>query len=320
MTLTAYGTRESSPIARPEAARYGGNTTCYRISSACIPDSTALIVDAGSGLIPVSRDLLGSPIRDLYVLMTHYHHDHTQGFPLAPHTYARDVTIHVLGPREHGVGPAEMLASVMKVPFFPVDFPLVASHFECHVIEHIGCEVLLVHPTEGFHLVRVDEYGRLCSGDTVPSIPFTRASLDECLTVRMYKTLHPEYTVSYGFEERPSRKVLAILTDHENTESIPDAMRAHLLNADLLIEDAQYTRERYEAGKAGYGHGTGDYTARVMLEVNAARLAQTHHDPLDDDLDVDAIVQEARDWLTAHGAAERADRVFALADYQVLEL
>ncbi len=320
MTVKAYGTRGSSPVSRSETSRYGGNTTCYRAASPCIPAGTALVVDGGSGLVPASRDLLREGRRDLHVLMTHYHHDHTQGLPLAPHTHARDARVCVVGPREHGVGPREMLECLMKAPYFPVDFPRVANRFDCREIDPIGREVLLVHPVEGFHLVRVDEFEHLRSGGSVSAVPFTRASLDECLVVWMYKALHPEYTVSYRFEERPTGKVLVILTDHENTDSVPEGLRAHVDRADLLIQDAQFTRGEYEAGKAGFGHGTGDYAARVFLETDARRLGHTHHDPLHDDADVDAVVAEARDWLAAHGAADRADRVFAVADYQEMDV
>ncbi len=306
MTVQAYGTRGSSPVSRPEASRYGGNTTCYRVVSQCIPAGAGLVVDGGSGLVPASRDLMREGRPDLHVLMTHYHHDHTQGFPLSPHTHARGARVHVVGPREHDVGPREMLECLMKAPYFPVDFSRVASRFECREVESIGCEVLLVHPVEGFHLVRVDEFETLRSGGSMSAVPFTRASLDECLVVWMYKALHPEYTVSYRFEEWPTGKVLVILTDHENTDSVPDELRAHVDRADLLIQDAQFTRAEYETGKAGFGHGTGDYAARVFLETDARLLGHTHHDPLHDDADVDAVVAEAREWLAAHGAEELA--------------
>lgn len=320
MKVTAYGTRGSSPISRPEASRYGGNTTCYRVESPSIPAGAALVVDGGSGLVPASRDLMREGRLDLHVLMTHYHHDHTQGFPLAPHTHARGARVRVVGPREHGVGPREMLECLMKAPCFPVDFSLVANRFECREVESIGCEVLLVHPVEGFHLVRVDEFDDLRSGGSPRAVPFSRASLDECLVVKMYKALHPEYTVSYRFEEWPTGKVFVILTDHENTDSVPEGLRAHVDRADLLIQDAQFTRGEYEAGKAGFGHGTGDYAARVFLQTGAGRLGHTHHDPLHDDGDVDAVVAEAREWLAAHGAEDRAGRVFAVADYQEMDV
>jgi ribonuclease BN (tRNA processing enzyme) len=318
MRITTYGTRGSSPVARPRTVRYGGNTTCLRVESACLPRGSALLVDGGTGIIPASHDLMAEGVRRILLLMTHYHHDHTQGFPLAPHVFSKDVPLDIYGPREHGVGPRQMLETLMSVPFFPVPFARVASHIACHDMDEIGTDVLLVHPESGAHLVKVDrfEHALAGSGGDDPELP----PVAQCLVVRMHKTVHPEYTVSYRFEERPTGRVAVVLTDHENTESLPRDLRRHLAGADLLIQDAQYARAHYDAATAGYGHGTGDYTARVMKECGVGRLGQTHHDPMADDDQVDAIVEEARAWLRAHDAADLAERVFPCADYQQIEV
>jgi ribonuclease BN (tRNA processing enzyme) len=151
-------------------------------------------------------------------------------------------------------------------------------------------------------------------------VGLSRAALEESLVIRMHKTVHPEYTVSYRFEERPTGKVMVVLTDHENTDSLPLDLRNHIRGADLLVQDAQYDRSQYEASRAGFGHGTGDYAARVMKETGAARLGHTHHDPSADDDQVEAIVAESRAWLRSNGAPAQAENVFACADYQEIEI
>lgn len=320
MKIKTYGTRGSSPISRKEATRFGGNTTCLRVFSDCLPAGTALVVDAGSGFVPLSHDLLAEGIERIVFLMTHYHHDHTQGFPLAPHTFIKEVPLDVYGPMEYGVGPKEMMECIMQAPYFPVDFARVGSHFVFHEMRNIGSEVMLIHPEGGIHLVRVDEYERILANGAEFEPGTTRTNVEECLVVHMHKTAHPEYTVSFRFEEKPTNKVVVVLTDHENTDALPMEMRKHLEGADLLIQDAQYTRKQYETRTAGFGHGTGDYSARVMMEIGIPRLGQTHHDPMSDDPDVDAVVQEARDWLKEQGRPELADNVFACADYQEIDV
>lgn len=318
MRIKTYGTRGSTPVARPEILRYGGNTTCLRVLSSCLPVDTALLVDAGTGIVPASFDLLKEGVQRILLLMTHYHHDHTQGFPLAPHTYVKSVPIDVYGPREHGIGPRQALETIMSAPFFPVDYARVGSHITCHDMDTIGTDVLVIHPQNGARLVRLDEFEQLAEQGGMRNGP-GRIALDDCLVVRMHKTVHPEYTVSYRFEERPTGKVAVLLTDHENTDSLPRDLRTHLSGADLLIQDAQYTRRHYETSTAGFGHGTGDYSARVMKECGVGRLGQTHHDPMADDPGVDEIVDEARAWLVANGAASLGENVFACADYQEIE-
>lgn len=319
MKIKTYGTRGSTPVARPEILRYGGNTTCLRVLSRCLPAGTALLVDAGTGFVPASFDLLQEGVKRILLLMTHYHHDHTQGFPLAPHAYVKSVPIDVYGPREHAIGPRQAFETIMSAPFFPVDFARIGSHITCSDLDNIGTHVLMIHPRAGTQFVRLDEYEQLVNRGSLQDGP-DRIAVDECLVVRMHKTVHPEYTVSYRFEERPTGKVAVLLTDHENTESLPADLRMHLSGADLLIQDAQYTRRQYDTSTAGFGHGTGDYSARVMKECGVRRLGQTHHDPMANDPDVDGIVDEARAWLTANGAPALCERVFACADYQEIEV
>ena len=67
MKVTTYGTRGSTPIARADAIRFGGNTTCLRIKSECLPPGMALAVDSGSGYMPLSNDLLKEKVMDVSV-------------------------------------------------------------------------------------------------------------------------------------------------------------------------------------------------------------------------------------------------------------
>ena len=319
MRLTLYGTRGSSPISRLGAMGYGGNTTCIRVRSACLPEGNALLVDAGTGMVPASSAMMKEGIERLLLLMTHYHHDHTQGFPLAPHTYSKTVPIEVFGPREHGVGPREMLATIMSGPFFPVDFAKVGGHVQCHDLNNIGSQVLVVHPVGRHRLLRVDEF-EVQAAKGILELPGGAVPLNACLLIWMHKTSHPEYTVTYRFEERPTGRVAVILTDHENTQNLPTELRRHLTGVNLLIQDAQYLRSQYDSGTAGFGHGTGDYSAFVLKEMDVGRLGQTHHDPQADDPVVEQVVEEARAWLRAHDAAHLCDRIFACADYQEIEV
>lgn len=312
MRITVYGTRGGTPIARPGIRHYGGNTTCPRVHSTCLPVGTALLVDAGTGIVPASFDLLAEGIRRIVLLMTHYHHDHTLGFPLAPHTFDQAVPIDVHGPREHGIGPRQVFQALMSAPFFPVDYAVVAGHITCHDLDAVGTDALVIHPRDGVRRADPGELERRAGAGP--------DALQECLVVRTHRTVHSGCTVSYRFEERPTGKVAVLLTDHEDAEALPPDLRRHVSDADLLIQDAQYTRAQYRARTAGFGHGTGDHAARLLKECDVGRLGLTHHDPMANDPDVDAIVGEARTWLADNGAAARGGAVFACADYQVIEV
>ncbi len=328
MIVTTYGTRGSVPVSRPGTAKYGGNTTCLRVDSDCLPKDTWLVIDTGSGFVPLAYDALKAGVKRIIILQTHHHHDHNQGLLLAPITFIKSIPIHIYGPVQNGVGPKEVLEQVMRKPLFPVDFKQVASHFHINKFEYPGNQVFLIHPVGGFKRLDVDSYERsLDQGKLMSFSSKTSFDVDECLVIKMHSTEHPEQTVSYRFEDRPRGRVFCLLTDHENQDGIPLSLRAHLKEADLLIQDVQFDEVTYMERTAGFGHGTAKYAVRLSNLVGAKRLGLTHHDPMSDDDQVEVILTEARE--NAHRARTETgeegngladEQIFACQDYGVYEV
>jgi phosphoribosyl 1,2-cyclic phosphodiesterase len=329
MEVVLYGTRGSIPIANKASIETGGNTTCLRIKSACLPQGKMLVVDGGSGFVPLSFDALKEGIKSVDILMTHYHHDHTQGIPLSPLTFIKQIPITIWGPTDRGIGPKEVLETLMKPPFFPVDFKSVASHWNCHKIDQPNTQVFVIHPQGGIVKMGVDKFDELEKSNRAISMGDGKYPKSECLVIRMLRSNHLEQTVSYRFEEGPTGKAFVFLTDHENQDGIPNDLRAHLQNADLLVMDSQYTREKYEKMTAGFGHGTPDYCVRTAVKVGVKRLGLTHHDPSSTDKAVIEIMEEGRKTLEKEGQQVQAtdpkaklslaaDRIFVCHDYDVV--
>lgn len=322
MRVTTYGTRGSIPVAGEEYREFGGNTTCLRIESPCLPEDMALVVDAGSGYRRCSADIFRQGIKKVCLLQTHYHWDHTHGLPFGAHTYAPGCFTYIWGPREHGIGPKEVHTLQMKEPVFPVNFAKVADRFRFHALEQIGTQVLLFHSDGGVKIEKVPvfrsnekngtqvHFGKNPFGKTPGAYP-----VNQCLVVWMYKTEHPEYTVSYRFEDRRLGKVFVFLTDHEVTAGWAGDLLAHLKGADFLIQDGQYNHEAYETRFVGWGHGTPVYCARTAVRAGVHRLGITHHDHNASDKDVRAREDEAYAELIKLGTVSLAGTVFACKDY-----
>jgi len=318
MRVTFYGTRGSCPVSHTSKIRYGGNTTCLRIESSCLPAGQWLAVDAGTGIVPLSADFVQDGGQEVTILQTHYHHDHTQGLALSTFPYLKQVPVHIYGPKDQGIGPREVYQALMQPPYFPVDLHEVGSHVHCLEIEHPNSTVLVIHPQGGRKLLTVEAFERAVNnGGQIPFSQGTKFAVSECLVVAMHRSNHPERTIVYRFEERPSGLVFVFVTDHENQDGVPVRLSTHLRGADLLVMDTQYTRQKYEAMTAGWGHGTPDYTARVAKVVEARALGLTHHDPASSDALVDEIVETARKALAADGVTIP---VFGCRDYMVVEI
>jgi phosphoribosyl 1,2-cyclic phosphodiesterase len=318
MRVTFYGTRGSCPVAHPSKIKYGGNTTCLRIESPCLPAGEWLIIDAGTGLLPLSNDFLQQEGKAVTLLHTHYHHDHTQGFALSVFPYLKEVPVTIYGPSDQGVGPREVYQTLMQPPYFPVNWQEVGSHLCSVEILQPNGMVLVIHPEGGKQLLTLEAFERLTSeGEQVPFEPRLKFALAECLVIRMHRSNHPERTISYRFEERPSKLSFAFATDHENQDGLPTRFISHLRDADLLVMDSQYTRETYEQRTAGWGHGTPDHCARVAKAAGVKALGLTHHDPASSDAQVEAIVETARTLLHEQGVSTP---VFGCWDYLTVEI
>jgi len=312
LTVKFFGVRGSVPIFNRNSTKYGGNTTCLHIKSPCIPEGEEVIIDSGSGIVPLAGEVLQSGIpKKVHILYTHFHHDHTLGLFLCPFLFMKQIALKLYGPIDSTkVGPIEMVKHMMQPPFFPVHYEKCMSHIDGTNFKFPSSNVILFHRKGGVRVMRIDEFERIEAGNK--QIPFSKGkfSLDECLQVNMLKSDHPEQTISYRFYERPTGKVFVLLTDHENQDGIPLDLRAHLSKADLIALDCQYTRDKYNKQCAGFGHATPDYCARIAREVKTKALALLHHDPFSQDSDVNAILNSAIDELFDLDIV-----VTALADY-----
>ena len=86
-----------------------------------------IILDAGTGIIPLGRELARRRALEIILLFSHLHHDHTQGFPFFVPAYMPNAKLHIFGPD----GTHESLKNVLEhnqsVETFPVSLREMAS-------------------------------------------------------------------------------------------------------------------------------------------------------------------------------------------------
>jgi phosphoribosyl 1,2-cyclic phosphodiesterase len=79
MRVSFYGVRGSVPAPGPATARYGGNTSCVEVRLA---DDSIVVLDAGTGIRALGRDLLeAGKCSRVHLLLSHTHWDHILGLP-----------------------------------------------------------------------------------------------------------------------------------------------------------------------------------------------------------------------------------------------
>ncbi|HTS83289.1 MAG TPA: MBL fold metallo-hydrolase [Myxococcaceae bacterium] len=254
--------RGSLPAPGSATKRYGGNTPCVEVRAG----DRRIILDAGSGIRALGerlRDAGGSVQAD--VLLSHYHYDHLQGLPFfAPLAEPQNkFTFH--GPRREGRSVQDVLEGQMVPPYFPVTLDQLArSTIEFRSIE----------PGEPFHIGPV----RVAS-----------AELD-----------HPGGNLGYRLEFRGRSVVYA--TDVEHTEYPSESLVELARGADLLLHDAMYTADEYEA-RRGWGHSTWGGALATAEAARVKKLVLFHHDPEHSDRTLDALLRQAQKQFRATVAA-----------------
>lgn len=257
MKITLWGTRGSLPSAGPDTVRYGGNTSCVEVRG---DNGTLVVLDAGTGI----RRLNGTIEPDLkrvYVLLTHLHMDHIQGFGFFQPLFRQNVEVHVYGPPSTTHDLRTRLTKYFSPPLFPVR------------LRDLPAEVVM-------HDVPLGKFD--VGGFQV-----------ECDLV-----IHPGPTVGYRISERGT---LVYIPDHEpalGSEQFPISPQwtsGYDLSAgaDLLIHDSQLTLPEYR-DRAGWGHSAIQHTIAFASLTGVKRLVTFHHDPGHSDDFIDGLIKEVR--------------------------
>jgi phosphoribosyl 1,2-cyclic phosphodiesterase len=188
--------------------------------------------------------------------------DHIQGLGFFEPLQWPDQEVHIWGPASPTRGLRARLAQYLGPPLFPVQIRDMPSRMVLH---------------------------------DVPLGPFEIGPFQ----VRASLVCHPGPTVGYRATE--GNVSIGYVPDHEpvlcsrglrsDGEWVSGFELAH--DVDLLIHDAQYTREEYSA-RVGWGHSAIDDALEFAAITRVRRMVAFHHDPDHDDRMLDALIRQAQ--------------------------
>jgi phosphoribosyl 1,2-cyclic phosphodiesterase len=265
MQVKFWGVRGSTPTPQPENLRYGGNTSCVEIR---LHDQT-FILDCGTGFRvlghALAQEYAGKPMQ-AHVFVSHYHWDHIQGIPFFKPLYDSADSRFIFHSSSRTRSLQRVLEEQMAAPYFPVNMNEMKARQDFYDIEE----------------------GRVPFGDTV--------------SVQAAWLNHPQGCL--GFRVETKQGTLVYATDNEPGDPEFDKkVRKLAEGADILIYDAQYLPEEYEARKRGWGHSHWREAVNIVMESGAKELVLFHHDPDHSDVCIDSIVKEARNYYPRVRAA-----------------
>jgi phosphoribosyl 1,2-cyclic phosphodiesterase len=339
-----WGVRGSTPTVDQATTRYGGNTPCLELTT---PHGTRFILDCGTGVRMLGNHLAGcgislqgaqaisgnqslgnqgaqssngaakkgpddtgevdehvgnaqragasqavatSPERNstdgitfeaandaplrAHIFLTHYHWDHIQGIPFFAPLYSPQNQFHFYSFRSKFLGRdslKQVFETQMAYPYFPVNVNAMTAK---------------------------REFTEISGGETF--------QIDDA-KVSVFWLNHPQGCLGFRFET--SAGVIAYATDNEPGDPELDKNLLKLAaNADIFINDAQYTPEQLAGPRRGWGHSSWLAGTTVAREARARNLVLFHHDPDSSDRAVDGLLRRARQhfdnvWAAAEGMA-----------------
>ena len=262
-----WGVRGSVPSPGPTTTRYGGNTSCVSITV----DNKILILDAGTGIRNLGSAIIAQPELEIFVVVTHSHWDHIQGFPFFTPIYQPNRPVHMFPTLHKKNVVLSSLIDQMDGAHFPITPDQVPSNF--NFVTENPLEFL---ENNGFHM------------ELVPMN-------------------HPGK--AFGYKIKIDDKIICYFTDNEidppYEKSIElDVLTEHCRNVDILIHDAQYIEADMPL-KHGWGHSLISQVTKLGESAEVKNLVYYHHDPERSDDDIDVELETASKTLKENGSSVR---------------
>ena len=269
LRIKFWGVRGSYPAPGAGTVKYGGNTASVEVRAG----ERTIILDAGTGIIPLGRELARTKrASEVLLLFSHLHHDHTQGFPFFVPAYMPNARLYIFGPD----GTHESLANILEHNQSSETFPVslrdmsstkyIQSVRESQIIVWDEAGVRLVESAVGTALSRVEGLS------------------DDAVAIRIHKSYaHPGGVYAYRIAWHGKSIVYA--TDTEGYVGTDRRLVQFAKDVDVLIHDAQYLDEHYWGklegfpSTQGYGHSTVTMACEVALASEAGQFVLFHHDP-----------------------------------------
>ena len=259
-----WGVRGSVPSPGSETIRYGGNTSCISITV----ENKILILDAGTGIRNLGSSMIKQSDLKIFVIITHTHWDHIQGFPFFTPIYQPNRPVYMFPTLHKKNLVLSSLIDQMDGAHFPLTPDQVPSNF--NFITEDPLEFLAKN---GFHM------------ELVPMN-------------------HPGG--AFGYKIKFDDTVICYFTDNEIDPPYPKSIELNELteqckNADVLIHDAQYTEDDMPF-KHGWGHSLISQVTDLGKTANVKNLVYFHHDPDRTDDELDTQLEKASKTLHENGS------------------
>jgi len=248
LRLFIGGMRGSRPSTGGAFEEFGGDTTSLLIVGS---RGERLVLDAGTGMRAVAKQLACTGPGEVTVLFSHYHLDHVAGLMMNPLFHSPDWSFNLVGPTFADGGVRGAVTRLLAPPYWPVPWERMRARLEFAEFAGDGIQVGL-------------------------------------LRVRGCPVPHPGGCLAYRIDDGGCGASLVFATDLEwrsrssAHETAFMAMCREPKQADALVMDAHFAGADADAF-AGWGHSCWEDCLEIAESAGIQQVVLGHHAPDADD-------------------------------------
>ncbi len=264
--INIYGVRGSAAISHKDYLQYGGNTASFTIRT---PDNSLIFLDAGTGIKFAEREL--QQIADkVFLLISHTHADHIVGFGMSKLSKL-NLQNGYEKTKLQIIGPKDVQRSMSKFYDGDVIWPVKFGQSSGNTWSMIGIDYQnIIEFTHNYQEVDVDANTKviLMQGNHPVKNGVILYKTEITTSEKIFKIIYAtdnEFDFIVNGDINPKRKELK------------SNYIKFIENADLLIAEAQYSKDKYDTMK-GFGHSFPEQIIELANEANVKRIILTHHD------------------------------------------
>ncbi|MEQ1665877.1 MAG: MBL fold metallo-hydrolase [Bdellovibrionales bacterium] len=274
MKINFWGVRGTLPVSGEHTTKYGGSTSCVSLE---LSSGELLIFDAGSGIRQLGKELVEGRIsqKEFSIFISHPHWDHINAIPFCLPLYKKEYKCHFYGPKNQSVTMKKMISDQMDGVYFPITI----GEFKADLsFRDLG------EASNGVETIQVGE------------AQVSTAQLN-----------HPGKCL--GYKVQAHGQTFAYVTDNEifdkNSSQFDikkyENLKNFIYGVDILITDTTYSNEEYKS-KIGWGHSSVGQVVELAHEASVKKLCLFHHDPDQNDKQIDEKLKWAQRKLKELGS------------------
>ena len=264
MRARVWGCRSLCSLRGGDGSRYGRETSCVSLEA----DGNLMIFDAGSGIVPLGRDLLaGGRHQTLWLFLTHFHQDHCEGLASFAPAYTAGYNLNISGATDPDIPLQERIQRTFENA--PPEFGPLQAELQLFELREEAYEIL-------------------------PGVQ-----------VAPFFANHPGTTLAFTVEVKGRKFVYCpdseIYGEQSTAMQDYDERLGRLVRgADVLIHDGRYLDSDYQTRKNN-GHSSWVNALNLAARNGVKRLVLFHHDDAYGDAILDRIASEAQQLIAQKG-------------------